>query len=35
MLDTLELNLHRSQQIFSMNIREVNQYKLKTEDIGN
>ncbi|ORX78667.1 hypothetical protein BCR32DRAFT_269951 [Anaeromyces robustus] len=33
MLETLEINLHRSKQIFEMNNKEVNEYKLKIKNI--
>jgi len=35
MIETLEINLHRSKQIYEMNDKEVREYKLKTENIGN
>ncbi|KAL6617881.1 DUF783-domain-containing protein [Neocallimastix californiae] len=33
MIETLEINLHRSKQIYEMNDKEVKEYKLKTENI--
>jgi len=33
MIETLEINLHRSKQIYEMNDKEVREYKLKTENI--
>jgi len=35
MIETLEINLHRSKQIYEMNDKEVKEYKLKTKNIGN
>jgi len=34
MIETLEINLHRSKQIYEMNDKEVKEYKQKTKNIG-